>query len=140
MDPPADAEDYMDGIAPQQTGKVGDITAGLPPVDYVNYPYIEWYSDENGRVVIELEPVQVEVIGTPIPACESDPISREQQKRNEASKNPVVRREGIDNDLFHPVGVVTGRTAVAVPFAGSGPRPVPRVLSVLGRVRHGASP
>jgi len=35
-------------------------------------------------VVIELEPVQVEVIGTPIPACESDPISREQQKRNMA--------------------------------------------------------
>lgn len=83
-DPPADAESEMEGIAVQQTGKVGDITAGLPPVDYVNYPYIEWYSDENGRVVIELEPVQVEVVGTPIPACESDPISREQQQRNMA--------------------------------------------------------
>jgi hypothetical protein len=83
-DPPADAEDYLDGLSLAQVGKVGDITAGRPPVDYVNYPYIEWYSEENGRVVVELEPGQVEVIGTPIPACESDPISREQQTRNMA--------------------------------------------------------
>ena len=52
----------------------------------------------------------------------------------------AIRGEGIDNDLFDPVGVVTGTTAVSVPFAGSGPRPVPRVLSVLCMVRHGASP
>jgi hypothetical protein len=83
-DPPAEAESYLDGLSLAQVGKVGDITAGLPPVDYVNYPYLEWYSDENGRVVIELEPGQVEVIGTPIPACESDPISRQQQERNMA--------------------------------------------------------
>jgi len=83
-DPPADAQSEMEGIAVHQTGKVGDITAGRPPADYVNYPYIEWYGDENGRVVIELEPVQMEVIGTPIPACESDPISREQQSQNMA--------------------------------------------------------
>ena len=83
-DPPADAQNEMEGLAVQQTGQVGDITAGRPPADYVNYPYLEWYSEENGRVVVELEPVQVEVIGTPIPACESDPISREQQQRNMA--------------------------------------------------------
>lgn len=81
-DPPADAASYMEDFTPQQVGKVGDITAGLPPTDYVTYPYIEWYSDENGRVLIELEPAQVEVVGTPIPACESDPISRQQQERN----------------------------------------------------------
>ena len=63
---------------------MGDITAGLPPHDYGSVPYVEWYGHENGRVVIELEPVQVEVIGTPIPATESDPISREQQSRNMA--------------------------------------------------------
>ncbi len=80
--PPADAERYMKSFSPQQTGNVGDITAGLPPTDHVNYPYIEWYSEDNGRVVIELEPVQLEVIGTPIPACESDPVSRAQQDRN----------------------------------------------------------
>jgi len=83
-DPPAEAHSVMADIALQQIGKVGDITAGLPPADYVNYPYLEWYSDENGRVLVELEPGQVEVIGTPIPACESDPISRDQQKQNMA--------------------------------------------------------
>ncbi len=83
-DPLDDAAGYMEDFAPQQTGRVGDITAGLPPADYVSYPYVEWYSQENGRVVLELEADQVEVIGRPIPACESDPISREQQNRNMA--------------------------------------------------------
>lgn len=72
----------MDSFSLRQTGKVGDITAGLPPHDYTKYPYIEWYSNENGRVVLELRPEQVEIIGKPIPARESDPISREQQNRN----------------------------------------------------------
>jgi hypothetical protein len=79
-----EAQRYMEGLASHQTGKTGDITAGLPPKDYVDYPYIEWYSDENGRVVIELEPVQVEVVGTPIPALESDPVSRREQAQNMA--------------------------------------------------------
>jgi hypothetical protein len=78
------AEEYMSSFALHQTGNVGDITAGRPPRDYVDYPYIEWYGTENGRVVIELEPVQVEVIGRPIPACESDPVSREEQSHNMA--------------------------------------------------------
>ena len=79
-----DSEKYFEGFARHQTGKVGDITAGREPVEYVNYGYIEWYGHENGRVVIELQPVQIEVIGTPIPAIESDPISREEQNRNMA--------------------------------------------------------
>ena len=72
----------LQGFATEQTGKAGDITAGLVPVDFVDYPYIEWYSDRNGRVVMELDPNQVEVIGMPIPAIESDPISREEQQQN----------------------------------------------------------
>jgi len=84
-DPPADANEYMKGFALHHTGKVGDMTAGLPPADYVaGYCYLEWYGEENGRVVIELEPTQVEVIGTPIPARESYPVSRDTQKRNMA--------------------------------------------------------
>jgi len=83
-EPPADARQYMEGFALHETGKVGDITTGLPPQDYGNVPYIEIYSEENGRIVIELEPVQVQVVGTPIPARESYPISREQQRRNMA--------------------------------------------------------
>ena len=29
---------------------------------YVSYPYIEWYSEANGRVVLELDPEQLEII------------------------------------------------------------------------------
>ena len=80
-----EAAGYMKGFAEHQTGNVGDITAGLPPQDYVAYPYIEWYSEENGRVVLELDCEQVQVIGRPIPAIESDPISRVQQHHNMAA-------------------------------------------------------
>lgn len=79
-----DAAGYMKDFAFHQAGEVGDITAGRPPQDYTKYPYIEWYAEENGRVVIELDPDQVKLIGQPIPACESDPISREDQARKMA--------------------------------------------------------
>ena len=87
------ATKYMDGLAVHQTGKAGDITAGLPPQDYSNYPYIEVYSDQNGRIVLELEPGQVQVIGTPIPASESEPVSREEQNRNMAAFLVQMARE-----------------------------------------------
>ena len=38
------------------------IASGEPYYPYVAYPYIEWYAD-NGRVVLELEPSQVEILG-----------------------------------------------------------------------------
>jgi hypothetical protein len=44
----------MDGFASLQIGDVGDITAD-------GYPYIEWYSKANGRVVLELNPDQLTV-------------------------------------------------------------------------------
>jgi hypothetical protein len=59
---------YMDGMAESQVGAVGDMTAGLPingEYPYVNYPYIEWYSEHNGRVVLELDPPQVAVVEPP---------------------------------------------------------------------------
>lgn len=78
-----EAPSYMDGFTEYQTGKVGDITAGLPPADYVSgHVYVEWYSQENGRIVLELDQDHLEVIGIPIPACESDPISRHDQAQN----------------------------------------------------------
>jgi hypothetical protein len=80
-----DSDGYFDGFARHQKGNAGDITAGLPPCDYGSRPYIEWYDHDNGRVVLELEPFQVEVIGRPIPAIESDPISRKEQNRNMAA-------------------------------------------------------
>ena len=79
------AAEYMQDFDLQQTGKVGDTTAGRPPADYVKYPYFEWYSDGNGRIVIELAPDQVQLLSQPIPASESDPISRGEQKRNMAN-------------------------------------------------------
>ena len=78
------AAGYMQSFGEHQIGKVGDITAGLPPQDYVDYPYIEWYSEDNGRVVLELTSNQIEVVGPPIPVCESDPVSRARQDRNMA--------------------------------------------------------
>jgi len=84
---------YMDGFSACQSGKVGDITAGLPPFDYGDYPYIEWYSEENGRVVLELDRDQVEVIGQPVPLEEAVPVSRQQQSKNLAEfMHEVARR------------------------------------------------
>jgi len=70
------AEEYMDGFAVVQKGKVGDMTAGMEPADYVEYPYFEWYSKDNGRCVVELNADQIELLSQPVPAIESDPISR----------------------------------------------------------------
>ena len=77
-----EAASYMDSFAKHQTGKVGDITVGLPPQDYGNSPCIEWYGDQNGRVVIELEPQQVKVVGNLLPWTQQQPVSREQQAQN----------------------------------------------------------
>ena len=78
-----EARQYMKGLSCRQTGNTGDMTAGFEPADYVKgYCYLEWYSEENGRVVIELEQNKVRVIGTPIPADQCEPISREEQAKN----------------------------------------------------------
>jgi hypothetical protein len=37
----AEAVSYMEGFALHHRGKAGDITAGLPPVDYLDRPYVE---------------------------------------------------------------------------------------------------
>ena len=61
---------YMEGFSPVQHGQVGDLTAGLPlglddngepSYAYCPYPYVEWYG-ANGRVVLELDPSQVEIV------------------------------------------------------------------------------
>ena len=65
----------------------------MPPHDYGKLPYLEWYGDDNGRVVVEPDADRIKVIGRPIPACESDPISREQQSRNMANFLADVSQE-----------------------------------------------
>ena len=80
-----EAEKYMAGFSTLQKGKAGDITAGLPPHDYGNSAYVEWYSEDNGRVVLEMDTDQVEILTPPIPFCESDPADRKQQAQNMAN-------------------------------------------------------
>ena len=61
------------------------IASGDPYYPYVDYPYIEWYSD-NGRVVLELDPSQVEVLGEGEPPKEKAPeeLADDARKRKEA--------------------------------------------------------
>jgi hypothetical protein len=74
----------MRGFSRQQTGKVGDMTAGLPPRDYVHRPYFEWYSQENGRVLLAPDLHQLRFCGRPLPADACEPISRQEQEGNYA--------------------------------------------------------
>jgi hypothetical protein len=39
----------------------------------VDYPYIEWYSAVNGRVVLELEPEQMRIVGVPLDWRKEEP-------------------------------------------------------------------
>lgn len=81
-----EAAKYMEGFARLQKGNAGDMTAGLPPADYIKGSgYFEWYSEDNGRVVIELEQDQIELLTQPIPTIESDPIDRRKQAENMAN-------------------------------------------------------
>ena len=49
---------------------------------YVDYPYIEWYSKMNGRVVLELDSSQVEIVYS------------EEVSRREKTPEQLVRDEG----------------------------------------------
>jgi len=96
-----EAKVYMKGFARHQTGKVGDMTAGYEPADYVSGRcYLEWYGNDNGRVVIELVQRQVEVIGTPLPASECEPISRQAQHQNMAKFLQEIAQE-FSSDFKH---------------------------------------
>ena len=123
-----DRAKYLDGFSPTQTGNVGDMTAGLLPQDYVAYPYFEWYSEANGRVVLELDPEQVEVIGMPIPACESDPVSREKQQQNMAAF-----LGGMAQELGLPPGrtICVGAATVLRPAQEGASRKRPHQMQLL---------
>ncbi len=92
------SEDYMKHFTIKQAGNAGDITAGFFPYDYLmDSVYIEWYSRTNGRVVIELEQDQVQIIDTPIAANKCEPISREDQDNNLTEYMSKVAEDlGID--------------------------------------------
>ncbi len=71
---------FLRGFSCLQTGKAGDMTAGLPPRDYGYKPCFEWYSRENGRVLLEPQLRQLRFVGKPLPAHECEPIGRDQQE------------------------------------------------------------
>jgi len=103
-DEPECSESYVDGLHPVQKGEVGDITAGLTPRDYVDYPYIEWYSTSNGRVVLELHPDQVEVTGDD-DAPEGD---LSQKEREELSQRRSKLMRGFLGEMVETFGATLG--------------------------------
>jgi hypothetical protein len=63
------------------------IAAGDLYYPYVDYPYIEWYSESNGRVVLELEPSQLTVVSVGTASLtEKTPseLARDARKRTQA--------------------------------------------------------
>ena len=70
------------------------IAAGDQYFSYVEYPYIEWYSNENGRVVLELDPLQVEVLNK-----EGQPMRRETPSELHPVKNETALIEVFENVL-----------------------------------------
>jgi hypothetical protein len=91
------------------------IEAGDLYYPYVSYPYIDWYS-ENGRVVLELDPSQVEIVKTtPWKAKTPAELHRDERKRSEAfgsfmgdllkSFSEENRKKGGDGNV---TGIVVG--------------------------------
>jgi len=105
---PHERKGYMKGFAKLQQGEVGDITAGLPPEPYVSYPYIEWYGQDNGRVVLELEEDQVEVVDGP--AWKPGDSESFDEERKEVSAECMGKfMAGLQHDLGCPAVVIGGR-------------------------------
>lgn len=89
------------------------IEAGDLYYPYVSYPYIEWYSD-NGRVVLELDPKQVEVLETDQPTQHREKTPRElvedERKRSQAFAGFMT---GVLEEISEEVRKVTGDGTVA---------------------------
>ena len=74
----SELEDRRRAVATNYAAK---IAAGELYYPYVDYPYLEWYSD-NGRVVLELEPSQITVIRPEMPPMEKTPQELAQDRKN----------------------------------------------------------
>ncbi len=93
-----EATEAMKGFAERQRGKVGKITAGLPPQEYTPFPYIEWYGDSNDRVVMYVEAEQIRVVreggdGAKHPAERTKP-SADSDARDDVRPTPPPKAEG----------------------------------------------
>jgi hypothetical protein len=88
---PSDERDAMRRECTERHRK--HIEAGDPFYPYVQYPYIEWYSEANGRVVLELDPSQVMIARGP----------QRREKTPSESLSEAVRR---NLELFNRLGGV----------------------------------
>jgi hypothetical protein len=73
-------EDRRRAVATDYAAK---IAAGELYYPYVDYPYLEWYSD-NGRVVLELDPTEITVIRPETPPTEKSPQELAQDRKKRA--------------------------------------------------------
>lgn len=83
----------------------------------MEYPYIEWYSEANGRVVVELDHDQLELVGddsdAPVPVKTPEQLARDEKERVMAFHDFLGdmleqiseenRRNGGDGDVFGAV-------------------------------------
>ena len=82
----------------------------------MSYPYIEWYSDANGRVVLELDPSQVEILDQGVvPPRDKTPtdLVKDDKKREKAMADFMSgmvkelsrenRKKGGDGKVFGAV-------------------------------------
>src|SRR5713101_1434360 len=99
-----------------QTDYAAKIASGELYYPYVDYPYLEWYSD-TGRVVLELDPSQITIIRAASPPKEKRPKELVQDRKNRAKAfgnfmtdmvrdlSKENRREGGDGNV---TGIVVG--------------------------------
>jgi len=88
------------------------IAAGDLYYPYVEYPYIEWYA-ENGRVVLELDRSQVEIVKVVVPLKEKTPeeLLADEKKREKALETflgSMVKSLSRENRKKGGDGNVTG--------------------------------
>jgi hypothetical protein len=83
------------------------IAAGELYYPYVDYPYLEWYSD-NGRVVLELDPDQITVIRPETPPTEKSPQELVQDRKNRVKSFGSFMHGMVESFRKGKKGKVTG--------------------------------
>jgi hypothetical protein len=78
------------------TDYAAKVAAGELYYPYVDYPYLEWYSD-NGRVVLELDPEQITVIRPETPPTEKSPEELVQDRKNRAKASSSLMRGFLES-------------------------------------------
>ena len=97
-------EDRRRDVAARYAAKIAAEELYFP---YVDYPYLEWYS-ENGRVVLELDPSQITVIRPETPPTEKSAQELAQDRKNRAKSFGGFMQGMVENLSKGKNGKVTG--------------------------------